>query len=136
MGVRYLLDTDICIYITKHNPPAVRERFARYAASELAMSVITLGELRFGAEKSQAREQALVAVQALEQLVQVAPLPSRAGEHYGQIRAALQQTGQMIGNNDLWIAAHARAEGWIVVTNNEREFQRVQGLQVENWVTA
>ncbi|HNE26038.1 MAG TPA: type II toxin-antitoxin system VapC family toxin [Pseudomonadales bacterium] len=136
MSVRYLLDTDICIYITKHNPASVRERFARHAVSELAMSVITLGELRYGAEKSQAREQALLGVQKLEQLVQVATLPPSVGEHYGEIRAVLQQSGQMIGNNDLWIAAHARAEGWILVTNNEREFLRVPGLQVENWVRA
>lgn len=136
MSVRYLLDTDICIYITKHNPPAVRERFARHAASELAMSVITLGELRFGAEKSRAREQALTALHRLEGVLQVAELPANAGEHYGQIRASLQQSGQVIGNNDLWIAAHARSAGWIVVTNNEREFLRVPGLQVENWVRA
>lgn len=135
MSVRYLLDTNICIYITKHNPPLVRERFARHAASELTMSVITLGELRFGAEKSQARERAIASIQTLEHLLQVVSIPPSAGEHYGQIRAALQKSGQPIGNNDLWIAAHARAEGWILVTNNEREFQRVPGLQVENWVT-
>ena len=66
----------------------------------------------------------------------VAPLSETAGQHYGQIRAALETRGQTIGNNDLWIAAHARAEGWILVTNNEREFKRVKGLQVENWVRA
>jgi tRNA(fMet)-specific endonuclease VapC len=134
MGTRYLLDTNICIYIAKHNPPAVRERFARHAAYELAMSVITLGELRFGAEKSQSRERALASINQLEAVIQVAPLPEAAGEHYGQIRAALQSNGQIIGNNDLWLAAHARSEGWIFVTNNEREFVRVEGLQVENWV--
>lgn len=136
MSVRYLLDTNICIYITKHNPPAVRERFARHAASELAMSVITLGELRFGAEKSPARERTIAAIQQLENLMQVAVLSPAVGEHYGQIRATLQKNGQSIGNNDLWLAAHARAEGWILVTNNEREFLRVPGLQVENWVAA
>lgn len=134
MSVRYLLDTNICIYIAKHNPPAVRARFARHLASELAMSVITLGELRFGAEKSQAREQAIASIQQLEGLIPVRPLPEAAGEHYGQIRAALQRAGQPIGNNDLWLAAHARAEGWILVSNNEREFDRVPGLHVENWV--
>lgn len=134
MAVRYLLDTNICIYIAKHSPPAVRERFARHAASELAMSVITLGELRFGAEKSQARDRALASIQQLENLIPVCPLSEPAGEHYGQIRAALQKSGQTIGNNDLWLAAHARAEGWILVTNNAREFTRVPGLQVENWV--
>ena len=134
MSARYLLDTNICIYIAKHNPPEVRERFARHAARELAMSVVTLGELRFGAEKSQSRERALASIQTLTSLITVAPLPEAAGEHYGQIRAALQASGQIIGNNDLWLAAHARAEGWILVTNNEREFVRVPGLQVENWV--
>ena len=133
MAVRYLLDTNIFIYIAKHNPPAVRERFARHTADELAMSVVTLGELRFGAEKSQSRERALAVVSQLESMMQIAPLTAAAGEHYGQIRAALQQRGEMIGNNDLWLAAHARAEGWILVTNNEREFGRVEGLQVENW---
>ena len=134
MSVRYLLDTNICIYIAKHNPPAVREHFARYSAAELAMSVVTLGELRFGAEKSQSREKALAVIQQLESLIQVAPLQEAAGEHYGQIRAQLQAEGQPIGSNDLWLAAHARSAGWILVTNNEREFERVAGLQIENWV--
>lgn len=133
MAMRYMLDTNICIYIAKHNPPAVRERFARHAASELAMSVITLGELRFGAEKSHSRERALATISQLEVAIEVMPVPESAGEHYGQIRASLQQQGQPIGNNDLWLAAHARAEGWVLVTNNEREFLRVEGLQVENW---
>jgi tRNA(fMet)-specific endonuclease VapC len=133
MSVRYLLDTNICIYIAKHNPPVVRERFARHAASELAMSVITLGELRFGAEKSQSRERAIAVINQLETMMLIAPLSESVGEHYGQIRASLQRSGQIIGNNDLWLAAHARAEGWILVTNNEREFVRVDGLQVENW---
>ena len=135
MPVRYLLDTNICIYIAKHNPPAVRARFERHAANELAMSVVTLGELRHGAEKSQAREKALSTLNRLEASIQVAPLTETAGEHYGQIRAALETRGQIIGNNDLWIAAHARAEGWILVTNNESEFKRVEGLQLENWVS-
>jgi tRNA(fMet)-specific endonuclease VapC len=138
MSVRYLLDTNICIYIAKHTPSEVRERFARHAASELAMSVITLGELRFGAEmsqmRSQMRDRALASIESLLRVITLAPLPEAASEHYGQIRAELQKSGQIIGNNDLWLAAHARAEGWILVTNNEREFARVTGLQVENWV--
>ena len=133
MSVRYLLDTNICIYIAKHNPPAVREHFARHAANEFAMSVITLGELRFGAEKSQSRERAMATIQQLEGLIPSRALPEAAGEHYGQIRAVLQRGGVIIGNNDLWLAAHARAEGWILVTNNTREFSRVPGLQLENW---
>ncbi|MDP2788293.1 MAG: type II toxin-antitoxin system VapC family toxin [Pseudomonadota bacterium] len=134
MAVRYLLDTNICIYIAKHSPPVVRERFTRHAANELAMSVITYGELCFGFEKSQAREHALESIQRLQTRIEIYPLPLSAGEHYGEIRALLQKSGQPIGNNDLWIAAHARAENWILVTNNESEFRRVPGLQVENWV--
>ncbi|QFY44299.1 type II toxin-antitoxin system VapC family toxin [Candidatus Methylospira mobilis] len=133
MAVRYLLDTNICIYIAKHNPPQVRERFALHAADELAMSVITLGELRFGAEKSQYRERALGVISQLAAMMQIAELTETVAEHYGQIRTALQRNGQIIGNNDLWLAAHARAEGWILVTHNEREFTRVDGLKVENW---
>ena len=133
MSVRYLLDTNICIYIAKHNPPTVRENFARHAANEFAMSVITMGELRFGAEKSQSRERAMATIQKLESLIPPCALPETAGEHYGQIRAALQGGDATIGNNDLWLAVHARAEGWILVTNNTREFARVPGLQLENW---
>lgn len=134
MPIRYLLDTHICLYIAKHYPPAVRERFARHGAGELAMSVITFGELRFGAEKSSARDKAIATLDQLQSAIQVVPLPESAGEHYGRIRANLQKTGQPIGNNDLWIAAHALTEGWVLVTNNEREFARIEGLKIENWV--
>jgi tRNA(fMet)-specific endonuclease VapC len=133
MNQRYLLDTNICIYIAKHNPMSVRERFARHTTSELVMSVITLGELRFGAEKSQAKERALSVIDDLVKLVPIEPVPESAGEHYGQIRAELQKAGQIIGNNDLWLAAHARSQNWILVTNNEKEFLRVSGLHIENW---
>ncbi|MDZ4239769.1 MAG: type II toxin-antitoxin system VapC family toxin [Hydrogenophaga sp.] len=133
-AVRYLLDTNICIYIAKGQPLAVRARFEQHSMHEVAMSTITLGELRFGAEKSQARERALSVIEQLTQVIPACALPLEAGEHYGQIRAALQQQGLPIGNNDLWLAAHARSQGWILVTNNTREFARVPGLQVENWV--
>lgn len=135
MRARYLLDTNICIYIAKHNPPEVRERFASHSANELAMSVVTLGELIYGAEKSQAQKSSLAVIQNLTNLIPIYSLPEAAGKHYGQIRAELQRQGQIIGNNDLWLAAHARLENWILVTNNEREFLRVDGLQVENWVS-
>jgi len=134
MGVRYLLDTNICIYLTKQIPPAVWQRFSQHDSSEMAMSLITLGELRFGAEKSQRRERVLANIETLKAAIPLANLPESAGEHYGQIKAELQKNGQIIGNNDLWLAAHARSEGWVLVTNNEREFVRVPDLQVENWV--
>lgn len=134
MTIRYLLDTNICIYIAKHNPPAVRARFAQLPASAMAMSVITFGELRDGAEKSQARDRALASLEQLQRSVQVVALTQAASAHYGHIRSTLERGGMPIGNNDLWIAAHARAEGWTLVTNNEREFRRVAQLAVENWV--
>ena len=98
------------------------------------MSTITVGELWFGAEKSQARERALNTLEQLVRMIQPSALPMAAAQFYGQIRATLQQQGQTIGNNDLWLAAHALAEDWTLVTNNTREFERVPGLRVENWV--
>lgn len=131
---RYLLDTNICIYIAKGQPLAVRHRFENHTLQELAMSTITVGELRFGAEKSQARERALATIDQLVQMIQPCALPMSAAEHYGHVRASLQLQGLPIGNSDLWLAAHALAEGWTLVTNNTREFCRVPGLRFENWV--
>ena len=111
----------------------MRARFEQHTLHDLVMSTITLGELRFGAEKSQARERALSTIEQLTRVIPACPVPLAAGEHYGQIRATLQKQGLPIGNNYLWLAAHARAEGWILVTNNTREFARVPGLQLENW---
>ena len=130
---RYLLDTNICIYIAKGQPLAVRHRFESHTLQELAMSTITVGELRFGAEKSQSRDRALATIAQLVQMIQPCALPMAAAEHYGHVRASLQQQGMPIGNNDLWLAAHALAEGWTLGTNNTREFSRVQELRVENW---
>lgn len=134
-SVRYLLDTNICIYIAKHNPPQVRARFEALDADMLAMSVITLGELRHGAEKSQMKAKSMATLGQLETMIQVAPITDTTAHHYGQIRSQLERRGLTIGNNDLWIAAHARANAWTLVTNNEREFVRVEGLSVENWVS-
>ena len=131
---RYLLDTNICIYIAKHNPASVRARFAQHNANELVLSVITYGELCFGIAKSQAPAKAKSSIEQLTQAIEISALPASASEHYGAIRAALEKKGQVIGNNDLWIAAHARANGWVLVTNNEKEFKRVPNLRVENWV--
>lgn len=130
---RYLLDTNICIYIAKHNPPEVRQHFIQQQKEHLAMSVVTLGELRHGAEKSQAREKAVTVLTQLISSINVLELPVDAGVQYGQIRAALEKKGQIIGNNDLWIAAHALASGLILVTNNVREFARIDNLAIENW---
>ena len=133
MDARFLLDTNICIYIRQQRPPGVLARFQQLQHGEAVLSVITYGELVYGAEKSQFREQASRQLAELAGLLPVMALPPHAGQVYGAIRVALEATGDMIGNNDLWIAAHAKAADLILVTNNEREFRRVPGLKIENW---
>jgi len=130
---QFLLDTDICIYIRKGRPDAVLRRFRTVRPGEVALSVITYGELLYGAEKNSLRAPALERLRQLTELLPVLSLPDKAGEVYGSIRADLERRGEMIGNNDLWIAAHALASELILVTNNEKEFRRVRGLKVQNW---
>ena len=131
---RYLLDTDTCIYIRQRRPDSVFQRFATLGIGEAAISVITFAELSYGIEKNAQSSAALKPLTELTTLLPVLPLPTEAAKSYGLIRAELERTGRMIGNNDLWIAAHARAEGLTLVTNNEKEFQRVRGLRLQNWV--
>lgn len=133
MEPRYLLDTNICIYIRRKKPEEVLRRFRTLRPGEAALSVITFGELVYGAEKSAQRGAALEVLRELAQVLPVQSLPETAAESYGTIRAELERKGEMIGNNDLWIAAHARAAGLTLVTNNEREFRRVRGLKMQNW---
>ena len=133
MSPKYLLDTNICIYIRRHRPPEVLAHFQRLKVGEAAISVITSGELRYGAEKSQQRARAIQQLEELATLLPVLPLPESAAHTYGAIRRQLEARGETIGNNDLWIAAHAKAAELILVTNNEREFKRVPGLKVQNW---
>lgn len=135
MPARYLLDTSICIYIRRRRPPEVLARFLRLRSGEAALSVITCGELMYGAAKLNPRPpQAAHQLEEFFELVDVLPLPPDAGGKYGEIRAGLEAKGEVIGNHDMWIAAHALSSGLIVVTNNEREFRRVPGLKIENWV--
>ncbi|CAB1065658.1 VapC toxin protein [Olavius sp. associated proteobacterium Delta 1] len=134
MPTRYLLDTNICIYIQRQKPREVLARFQKLKAGDAAISVITWGELLFGAEKSQQRKKVLQLLEEFKTFIPVLPIPESAGITYGAIRASLESTGEPIGNNDLWIAAHAKAAALTIVTNNEREFQRVPGLKVQNWV--
>jgi tRNA(fMet)-specific endonuclease VapC len=133
MAARFLLDTNICIYIRQRRPPAVLARFQQLQPGDAVLSVITYGELVYGAEKSQSRERAMNQLAELAGLLPVLHLPPAAGEFYGSMRAALEAEGTVIGNNDLWIAAHARAARLILVTNNEREFRRIPGLEIQNW---
>lgn len=133
MAKRYLLDTNICIYIRQKRPAQVLERFTQLNVGEAFLSVVTFGELLYGVAKSQHRIAALEKLDALVSFLPVLPLPAAAAEHYGKLRAELEQKGQSIGGNDLWIAAHALAEGLVLVSNDEREFRRIPGLTVENW---
>jgi len=134
MPLRYLLDTNICIYIQRQKPGEVLARFQKLKPGDTAISVITWGELLYGAEKSRQRKKALQLLEEFKTLIPVLPMPENTGKTYGAIRASLESRGRPIGNNDLWIAAHAKAEGLTIVTNNEREFERVPGLKVQNWV--
>lgn len=134
MEPRFLLDTNICIYIRQEQPAEVLRRFRKLRPGEAALSVITFGELLDGANKSVQRAAALERLRELVHLLPALPLPETAAEAYGTIRADLEAKGKMIGNNDLWIAAHALASDLTLVSNNLREFRRVRGLKLQNWV--
>jgi len=133
MEPRYLLDTNICIYIRLKRPEEVLWRFRKLRPGEAALSVITYGELLYGAAKSAHKTAALQRLSELVHFLPALSLPETAAEAYGNIRADLELKGEMIGNNDLWIAAHALAADLILVTTHQREFRRVRRLKVENW---
>lgn len=131
--LRYLLDTNIVIDVLKRRPIEVLSIF-NANASRMAMSAVTLAELMHGAEKSQRMGESLLAIEDFCSRIEVLPYGTKAAQHYGAIRAALEKIGQPIGVNDLHIAGHARSEGLILVTNNVSEFERVPALEIENWV--
>ncbi len=131
--LRYLLDTNIVIYVLKRRPIEVLSVF-NANASRMAISSITLAELMHGAEKSSRVTENLMAIEDFCSRLDVLPYGSKAAQHYGAIRAQLEKLGRPIGVNDLHIAAHARSEGLVLVTNNTAEFDRVPALEVENWV--
>jgi len=133
--LRYLLDTNIFIYIRQGRPEEVFRRFRRLRPGEAAISVITYGELFYGAVKHSDQAKALHQLREVIDVLPVLLLPETAAETYGHIRADLESKGEMIGNNDAWIAAHAIASRLTLVTNNEKEFRRVRGLKVQNWAT-
>jgi tRNA(fMet)-specific endonuclease VapC len=133
--LKYLLDTNIVIYVIKRRPVEVMGVFNENAG-RMAISAITLSELYHGAEKSAKVAQNLAVVEEFASLLEVLPYSAKASGHYGAIRAALENAGRPIGVNDLHIAAHARSEGLTLVTNNLGEFERVPGLLTENWVSS
>jgi tRNA(fMet)-specific endonuclease VapC len=130
---KYLLDTNIVIYVMKKRPIEVMSMFNQNS-NRMAISAITFSELQHGAEKSARIQENLSAIEEFTSLIDVLPYTAKASMHYGDIRAVLEKAGQTIGVNDLHIAAHARSEGLVLVTNNTHEFVRAPGLLVENWV--
>ncbi len=134
MALRYLLDTNICIYIAKKRPASVLSRFENLSVGEVGMSTITYGELIFGAQKSQHPKKTLQIIDEISSLIPPLPIATDTGKFYGKIRTTLEKQGKIIGNNDLWIAAHTLSLNITLVTNNTKEFARIPHLKLENWV--
>jgi tRNA(fMet)-specific endonuclease VapC len=128
-----MMDTDVCVFVMRERPPSLRERF-RSSADQLCISSVTLGELLYGAEKSTERLRNLEVVESFAARMEILPFGERAAEHYGQIRAQLERVGQRAGAHDMMIGGHARSESLVMVTNNVREFERIEGLRIENWL--
>lgn len=131
--LKYMLDTNMVIYTIKNRPTKVREVFKTHSG-RMSISSVTLGELIYGAEKSGQTERNLADIEGLTARLEVLPFGELAATHFGQLRAELSKIGKMIGPYDQMIAGHARSLGLILVTNNIREFERVPGLRLENWI--
>jgi tRNA(fMet)-specific endonuclease VapC len=133
---RFMLDTDTCSYVMKRSHPLVIKRLQSVPVADVCMSVVTKAELLYGVEVSPRRAQDAAALDAFLPYVVALDLTSDAAAHYAEIRADLKKRGAMIGANDLFIAAHARAAGLTLVTNNLAEFKRISGLRLENWTVS
>lgn len=131
--MKYMLDTNICIYAIKHKPDAVIKRFLLHEPEEMCISAITYAELMHGVEKSMAVERNRIAISLFLSPITILEFDGQAAEEYGRIRAELEKKGTPIGPMDMLIAGHAKAKGLILVTNNTREFNRVVDLRVEYW---
>ncbi|MDY2629544.1 MAG: type II toxin-antitoxin system VapC family toxin [Lachnospiraceae bacterium] len=132
--MKYMLDTNICIYVIKKKPESVIRKFLEKEPDELCISAITYAELMHGVEKSQAIEKNRLAMSLFLSPITILEFNANAAEEYGKIRSDLEKNGTPIGPMDMLIAGHAKTEGLILVTNNTKEFNRVDGLKVENWV--
>ena len=131
--LKYMLDTNIVIYVIKKRPVHILETFNRYSGL-MCVTSITYAELLHGVEKSSKPEHNLRQVEDFISRLEVLTYDTHAAAHYGNIRADLERKGTIIGINDLHIAEHARSAGLILVTNNLCEFNRVDGLRLENWI--
>lgn len=131
----YMLDTDTCAFILRRSSPTLLARIQAVPLQQQAVSVITLAELLYGVQVSSKKKANRAAVDELMRHLTVVEWSCDAAEHYAEIRADLKKNGQLIGSNDLLIAAHARSTGAVVVTNNVKDFGRVKGLKVESWMS-
>ncbi len=132
--IKYMLDTNICIYIIKKKPIDVIERFRQTEISQVGISSITLSELEYGIVKSSKPDQNRFALAQFLAPIEILPYGDEAAQQYGRIRAFLEKQGAPIGSLDMLIAAHALSIGCILVTNNEKEFNRIPNLNIDNWV--
>lgn len=132
--MKYMLDTNIIIYAKCNKPEEVLKRFRKYSPEEMCISAITFAELEYGVEKSMKPAQNRLALMLFLSNIAIMPFDSKAATEYGKIRSVLEKKGKLIGSNDMLIAAHAKALGLTLITNNSREFERVEGLKTENWV--
>ena len=130
-----MLDTNICIYIIKNKPQSVLDELKKCNVGDIILSSITVSELIYGAHKSQFVEKNLKAIEHFLIPFDVAEYDYKAALEYGKLRASLEKKGQPIGSLDMLIAAHALSLDMTLVTNNIKEFERVEGLKVENWVS-
>ena len=131
--IKYMLDTNICMYIIKQKPQNIIERFRQTQVSEIGISSITLSELEYGVMKSAKPEQNKLALAQFVAPIEISAYDDVAAQHYGKIRARLERQGTPIGSFDMLIAAHALSINSVLITNNESEFGRVSNLKIENW---
>lgn len=131
--MKLLLDTNICIYLIKNNPPQVRQRFERYNVGDIGLSAITIAELEYGVQKSASKVRNKKALEAFLLPLEFLDFDCKSAMAYGELRRALEQDGTPIGSLDMLIAAQAVAHDLTLVTHNLREFQRVSGLRCETW---
>lgn len=131
--MNYLIDTNICIYVMNQRPSEVIQRFRDTDVGQIGISTITVSELNYGVAKSQLRKQNAKRLEEFLIPFEIFPYDENASKYYGVIRSQLESQGKLIGPLDMLIAAHALSEDLVLVTNNEKEFQRIQSLKVENW---
>ena len=132
--MRYMLDTNICRYVIKHKPESVFRKLKKIKPEDVCISSITYAELAYGVEKSAQPERNRLALSMMLSSIEIVAFDDAAADEYGEIRSGLERKGTPIGSLDMLIAAHARSLGCTLVTNNTKEFCRVEGLKLANWV--